>query len=409
GPVLLTATGEQAVPLPKIGLGLASQPLSDQELKRLRSLHLSHLRVDLHLSLDGWEATFERAVNEAQVLNVKLEVALFLSDSAVAELGAFGDILKTSKPAIARWFIFHENEISTTAQWVTLASPILKDYDASAPVGAGTNANFTELNRERPPADEVECIAYSLNPQVHAFDHASLIETLEAQAWTVESAKKFVGDLSISVSPVTLRPRFNPNATGPEADPEPGTLPTNVDTRQASLFGAAWTVGSLKYLSQAGVRSVTYYETTGWRGVLDSEDGAPEPFIGVPCGVFPLFHVLVDFGSMSGGEVVPMTSSDALRVDGMVMRKGQWVRFLLANMTAEPQTVKVSYPGLAGAVRTEIMDETNVDAAMQNPESFRVKKTPEMGIGSVKTEDESFELELNTRMPVPFQHRDLSR
>ena len=57
----------------------------------------------------------------------------------------------------------------------------------------------------------------SLNPQVHAFDNASLVETLEAQKWTVESARKFVGGLPISVSPITLRPRFNPNATGADS------------------------------------------------------------------------------------------------------------------------------------------------------------------------------------------------
>ena len=395
--VLLTATGEQAVPLPEIGLGVAShgQPLSDQEVKRLRALHLSHLRVDLHLYQDDWKATFERAATESQVLNVKLEVALFLSDSAGAELEALLGVLNDSKPAVARWFVFYKDEKSTTAGWLKLASTILKAYDANVPVGAGSNAYFTELNRERPPVDDAECVVYSLNPQVHAFDHASLIETLEAQAWTVESARKFVGDLPISVSPVTLRPRFNPNATGPEADPEPGKLPSAVDVRQASLFGAAWTVGSLKYLSQAGVRSVTYYETTGWRGVLDLEEGSTVPFPSVPGGAFPLFHVLIDFGSMSGGEVVPMASSNTMCVDGMAMRKGPWVRFLMANMTAEPQTVKVSYPGLVGAIRTETMDETNVEAAMQDPESFRVKKTAEMGIGSVEAEDECFGLDLN--------------
>ena len=35
-----------------------------------------------------------------------------------------------------------------------------------------------------------------------------------------------------------------------------------------SLFAAAWTVGSLAGLAEAGVASITYYETVGWRGIM---------------------------------------------------------------------------------------------------------------------------------------------
>ena len=47
-----------------------------------------------------------------------------------------------------------------------------------------------------------------------------------------------------------------------------------------SLFGAAWTLGSLKYLCESETHSLTYYETTGWRGVMEIEFGSnvPEKF-----------------------------------------------------------------------------------------------------------------------------------
>ena len=119
-------------------------------------------------------------------------------------------------------------------------------------MGAGSDAYFTELNRERPPADALDFVSYSLNPQVHAFDDASLTETLEAQALTVKSARRFAAGKSVHVGPVTLQPRFNPNATGPEPEPPPGELPAQVDPRQLSLLGAGWTLGSVKYLSAGG-------------------------------------------------------------------------------------------------------------------------------------------------------------
>ena len=77
------------------------------------------------------------------------------------------------------------------------------------------------------------------------------------------------------VSPVTLKPRFNANATEPEAVNTPRELPVSVDPRQMSLFAAAWTLGSIKYLAESGASSVTYYETTGWRGVMETEAGSP--------------------------------------------------------------------------------------------------------------------------------------
>jgi len=396
--VTFQATGDGAVGLPDIGLGIAShgQELSDLALARLRALNLSHLRVDLHLSATDWHSVLDRAVAEASALGVKLEVALFVSDNAEAELDALGDALAKTKPEVARWFVFHENEKTTSAGWVKLAREILKKYNTNPPLGGGTNAYFTELNRERPPVQDIECVTYSLNPQVHAFDNASSVETLEAQKWTVESARQFVGNLPISVSPITFRPRFNPNATGAAPKAEAGSLPFEVDPRQISLFGAGWTLGSLKYLCEAGVRSLTYFETSGWRGVQETDSGSSEPalFQSTPQSVFPLYHTLAYFGGMKEGEIIPSASSNSLCVDGAILRKGNWVRFLLANMTANEQIVRVSYSGLAGTVRTETLDERFFEDATESPERFRLRKTEEQGMVIVPVESETFEVTL---------------
>ena len=120
------------------------------------------------------------------------------------------------------------------------------------------------------------------------------METLAAQAVTLQSARRFCADRPLAVSPVTLRPRFNPNATGPEPAAAPDELPPQVDVRQMSLLGAGWTLGSIKYLADGGAASATYYETTGWRGVMETEQGSPLPrrFRSEPGMVFPLYHVL---------------------------------------------------------------------------------------------------------------------
>lgn len=359
--------------LPLIGLGIASHnaPLTETEVTRLKALTLHHLRADLHLSRSDLRQQLQRATDEAKKLGVSLELALHLSDNAESKMKAFRAMLDEIELPVSAWLIFYVNEKSTHPIWVIQARQIIGDYNADAKIGTGTNAYFTELNRERPQADALDFVCYSQNPQVHLFDNASLVETLPMQAETIRSTHHFTDDLPVAVTPITLQPRFNPNATGPEPELAPGELPSQVDVRQMSLFGAGWTLGSIKYIAAGGAYSVTYYETTGWRGVMERESGSPEPFPSIAGGVLPLYHVLADVGEFAGADarVLPTTSSDPLTIDGLALVKGGRTRVLLANFSAERQTVAV--PDLPAEARVKYLDERNVRAAMQNPAAFR--------------------------------------
>ena len=370
-PLTLGISSADPRPIPRIGLGVAShgEPISVGELERLKLLNLSHLRVDIDLTQPDYESGLRRATDEARALGVSLELALFLTDGASEELDAFAKVIEQIKPPIGTYLIFHKTEASTSGQWVDLARRYLTDTK----IGAGTNAYFTDLNRGRPPVDALDLVCYSINPQVHAFDNSSLIETLEAQAVTVESTRQFTDGLPIAVTPVTLLARFNPNATGPEPEPAPGELPTQVDIRQISLFGAGWTLGSIKYLSESGASSVTYYETSGWRGVMETATGSPLPekFCSLPGAVFPLYHVLADVGEFAGGEVLVSKSSDPLKVEGIALRRNGKTRTLLANLTSDSQQVSVQ--NLADTIRVRHLNETNAHEAMASPEAFRAE------------------------------------
>ncbi|MYE88743.1 hypothetical protein F4X33_07100 [Candidatus Poribacteria bacterium] len=370
-PLTLEISSADLRPLPRIGLGVAShgEPLSTLELERLKLLNPSHLRADIDLTQPDYESGLRQATDEAGALGVSLELALFLTDAAEKELQAFAEVVEQVKPPIGTYLIFHKTEASTSAQWVDLA----RRYLTGAKIGAGSNAYFTDLNRGHPPVDALDLVCYSINPQVHAFDNSSLIETLEAQAVTVESTRQFTDGLPITVTPVTLLARFNPNATGPEPEPAPGELPAQVDIRQMSLFGAGWTLGSIKYLSESSASSVTYYETSGWRGVMETATGSPLPekFRSLPGGVFPLYHILADVGEFAGGEVLVSKSSDPLKVEGVALRKNGKTRTLLANLTPEPQQVNVQ--NLSDTVRVRHLNETNAHDAMASPETFRAE------------------------------------
>jgi hypothetical protein len=230
------------------------------------------------------------------------------------------------------------------------------------------------LNRDRPEIALIDAVAYSVNPQIHAFDELSLAEAVAAQAEQVRSARAFSGALPIVVSPITLRPRFNAVATDPDLASTSVGLPWEVDVRQTSLFGCAWTVGSLKYLAESGAASVTYYETTGWRGLIETEAGSPMPglFPSKPGMVFPLYHVFADASAWRGGEVVRCSSSHPLLVSALAVRRRDVLGLLVANLSAEPRQVTIA-PVPPGRADVRRLDETTVQAAMFQPIAFRAR------------------------------------
>jgi hypothetical protein len=359
--------------VPRIGLGTPASagPLTDTQQELLKRLNLAHLRSDLRLFEPGCEAALRRAWADAEALGVPLEAAVFVSDAADRELAALRALLERLPAGwrVATWLIFHRARPATTHELATLARRHLGSYDAAARIGGGTNGNFAELNRNRPPVDALDVVSFSANPQVHAFDNASLVEALQGQRWAIESARQFIGTLPLAIGPVTLRPRARRQTT----EPAPDELPADVDERQMSLFGAAWTVGSLKQLSEGGVHSATYYETIGWLGVMEAASGCPLPqkFRSLPGCVFPVYHVFADVGEFCGAEVVRTTSSGPLLFDGLAMRRDGRTRLLLAGLS--PDACSVTVRGIRGPAVVRRLDETNAEAAMLNPKEYRAR------------------------------------
>lgn len=81
------------------------------------------------------------------------------------------------------------------------------------------------LQRNLPPLDQIDLVTFSNNPQVHAFDNISIVETLEAQPQAVATAQIRAKGLPVMVSPVTLKMRFNPYATGQMLNSRQSELP----------------------------------------------------------------------------------------------------------------------------------------------------------------------------------------
>ena len=372
--VSLTLSQETHGAFPSIGLGYAAEygPLSTRQLQHLKQLNLRHLRVDLKLSQSDYRLHLKNAWSDAEALGAGLEVALVLSGNPEKEIEDLLDVLRTVTPKVSGWLIFDLATHCSSADSLGIARKLLCRYDKNAVIGGGTNANYAEVNRSRPHPQDLDFLCYSVNPQVHGCDNSTLVEALEAQASTVISTKQWAGGRPISVTPITLRARFNPYRRDTESSPNHDFVPPSVDERQASLFAACWTLGSLKYLAESGAGSLTYFETQGWRGVQGSVSGPNlNNFHSHPGMVFPIFHVLADVQGFQGATVGRTHSTEPLRVNAVCLVRNGTFRLMCANFTGAKESVTVH--GIKGHVRLRPLNETNASLAMFSPEEYRAQ------------------------------------
>ena len=176
---------------------------------------------------------------------------------------------------------------------------------------------------------------------MHAFDDATLVENLATLPWLAETARSFVPDQALAISPVSLRPRVDPR---PAASREPDEPPFTDDPRQATPFAAAWTLGFIASAAEAGFASLSLFELLGPRGVMDED----RPF--------PVFHALADVTALAGRRRLRVDAPSARSAS----RRWPWgeaegTRLFLANVSCEPHPVRVE--GLAGVARRSSLGE----------------------------------------------------
>jgi hypothetical protein len=347
------------------------RPLSDKAERRLsETIRPDHMRVDLHLARNNWADHLDLAIERARRIRTGIELVVYVTDQVAGEIDALVTSLNRLKPRLVRCLVLIEDNsdgIAVTPEHLFLAARSrISVYDPSLAIGLGTDLYFTELNRDRPDLADVDFITYTVNPQVHAFDNRSIVETLNAQRETVKSARRFCGEVPIAISPVTWHRRGLPRDQASER-----TLPPDVDTRQMSLFGAGFTLGTLKSFGESGVFSITLHGTSGWYGILETVGGSPLPgqFPAPEDCVYPIFHLLADIREFSGGVSVPVTESHPSQFVAFLAKKEKRQRLILVNLTG--QEIEVECPWLLNPASMMVIDESNVRKAMMDPEAFR--------------------------------------
>jgi hypothetical protein len=380
---------EESFRLPSIGICQSSRsyPLTRSETKIIRSLKFDHYRIDLHLYENGWLSIAERGFQESSELGYPLELALFFDDNAVHQVNSFKKWYSDRRHSVSSILLFHKSHPATPDNLALEIVPILREIDPDIKLVTGTNANFAQLNRNRPGETGNDSICYSIHPQEHATDNLTLIENLEAQNYSIGSAQKFSGDKGIFISPVTIQRRFNASNTFVEIPHSGPEIPPQVDSRLMSLFGACWTAVSLKYLCEKGAESVTFYETVGERGVFQGEHDSqwPEHFAAVKGMIFPVYHVFRFLLGNKDFKLIKSKSSRPLIIDCLALSDGKQARIILVNFTRSVRALQLECCSGLFRIRT-------ISAASYSEAALNFRWT---GIESEKTikSQSSFELE----------------
>lgn len=325
--ISLTLTGNISR-LPSLGTADApsSADLSARVVAGMKALNLRHYRIDVHPERDVWVADFSAAYERAYAFGLPLEVALHLTANFREEMESFAVLCLQNKVRLRKVLLLREKHLVTGRDIVKEASGLQAKLPRVA-VGAGTDFNFNEINKNRFSPGSLNFISFSINPQEHATDDLTILENAETQAFLVKSAREIYGDsTAIHVSPVTLKRRFNPYATNPDdlfLDESQKT-----DSRQKEVLTALWTFESVCSLARGGADAVTYYQALGDQGIMSA---AGDPY--------PVYETLKSFSPYQRKKVEILESSDPLAAQGILLDDHM---LAVANLCQEMKEVRIT-------------------------------------------------------------------
>ena len=276
---------ESRVVFPAIGYAKSHHTLSMEQVQLLNQINFHHYRIEIRFETD-WESKFKTAIEEAGLLHTKIELAVFFDDYA----NEYIQLKKVLNATIDSVIILQNNAVVPEQELLDFVIPAIKADFPAIKLGAGTDVFFAELNRNRITDERLDFVSFSINPQVHLSDDETLIENLAAKQYCIQTIQSFT-KLPIHISPVTLKPR--------------GFPALSIDARQHTYFIANWTALTLKYL--AGAAQITFYETIGEKGIINTN------------GLSPIYELLKKITAFKPKFVITRPVQNPLEKDELVL------------------------------------------------------------------------------------------
>ncbi len=370
--------------VPPIGLGMPAEELdhamSQTELIKMLAPNFLVCFFDPRQQHGVTELSKYRRISEKIGADVALEIVVQSLDDFAGELERVAEYVGMAglKPvAVAVCPVGHLKSVLPGGTYPPAPDleALYKAARAAFPkskLGGGMFSFFTELNRKRPPAQSLDFITNTTSPIVHAADDRSVMETLEALPYQIETAKAFSGGVAHRVGPSGIGARDNPH--GATYSDNPNNLRiclAKMDPRQRGLFSAAWTLGYVATLARAGVSTISMGAPTGPLGMIYREAEHTQPFFDdlEAVAVYPVFHTMSTLNRAPGNPMLAINCSDASKVTSMGWSDKSGSTLLIANLTANEQTIELS--GVPEGATIGMLDEDSFIFATTNPKTFR--------------------------------------
>lgn len=239
-----------------------------------------------------------------------LEVTLVASASGDPLEALARHIAATPSAVPVRWLVLDRATGATTPAVFSRVSKLWTRHRIAGDLGGGVSGDFVDFNRKRPIVAGMQFASFGIDPQVHAFDEVSILETLSIDPIAVVQARRIAGGLPISVAPI----RFGA--------PRSGT-PARDDPRQRTNFGGVWALGCLAALASAKPDHASFLLMRISRKI-------------------PAMAVLRACASYEGNRVQPIACSDPRRACGFALSGASGTRVLIANFLPENQPVRLA-------------------------------------------------------------------
>ncbi|WP_064692773.1 D-apionate lactonase [Rhizobium aegyptiacum] len=211
-------------------------------------------------------------------------------------------------------------------------------------LGGGMLSYFTELNRKRVPAGDIDFVSHCTNPIVHAADDLSVMQTLEALPFITRSVRAIYGDKPYRIGPSTIPMRQNPYGSRTMDNPSGGRIPmANRDPRHNGRFAEAFALGYAIRVLDAGLECLTLSALSGPFGLIAGPDEPTEQG-----GRRPLFNAVRTLSGLAGASWQECVSSSPSDVLAFIALDAAGAKLHIVNLTGEER--KVDCGALGGHV-----------------------------------------------------------
>lgn len=246
-PVILRET-----PMPPLGLGISPGAQAAGLAEAVQALHPGFSAIEVDLERGG-------AIPATLALIAAVPGRLRL-DLRAAPPARILEALRAFAPALASRDLLGVSLWGADEALLAEARAVLP----GRPLGSGSGAFFTELNRGTHWPQTADYLSWTATPTYHGSTDDTLGESAEPLADIMETAFARWPWAQFQIGPMTLGARFNPNGTSAEAR----ARPASPDARQGQSIAAAWMLGQIAGYAQDRVTSLCFFEARGPRGLM---------------------------------------------------------------------------------------------------------------------------------------------